>query len=163
MPPHLFLNRGPKGFEDVAGRAGAAFAEPKVSRGAAFADFDRDGDVDILITTNHGPAYLYRNDQSSGNRAIRFRLVGTKSNRDAIGATVRIYYGGEMSSRVVKSGSSYLSQSELALTFGLAKRDKVDRVVIAWPSSRVEEYKNLAAGRLWECTEGKGVRDTGRF
>ncbi|MBZ5586571.1 MAG: ASPIC/UnbV domain-containing protein, partial [Acidobacteriia bacterium] len=64
---------------------------------------------------------------------------------------------------VVKSASSYLSQSELALTFGLAKRDRVDRVVIAWPSSRVEEFKNLAAGRLWECTEGKGVRDTGRF
>jgi hypothetical protein len=163
MAPHLFLNRGPKGFEDVASQAGAAFAEPKVSRGAAFADFDRDGDVDVLITTNHGPAYLYRNDQFSGNRSIRFRLIGTKSNRDAIGSSVRIYYGGEASSRVVKSGSSYLSQSELALTFGLAKRDKVDRVVVAWPSGRVEEFKNLAAGRLWECTEGKGVRDTGRF
>jgi len=163
MPPHLFLNRGPKGFEDVARQAGAAFAEPKVSRGAAFADFDRDGDVDVLITTNHGPAYLYRNDQSSGNRSIRFRLIGTKSNRDAIGATVRIYYGGEVSSRVVKSGSSYLSQSELALTFGLARRDRVDRMVVAWPSGRVEEFNNLAAGRLWECTEAKGVRDTGRF
>jgi hypothetical protein len=163
MAPHLFLNRGPQGFKDAAAQAGAAFAEPKVSRGAAFADFDRDGDVDVLITTNHGPAYLYRNDQSSGNRSIRFRLIGTKSNRDALGASVRVYYSGEQSSRVVKSGSSYLSQSELALTFGLAKRDKVDRAVIAWPSGRVEEFKNLAAGRLWECTEGKGVRDTGRF
>jgi hypothetical protein len=163
MAPHLFLNRGARGFVDVAAKVGAGFGEPKVGRGAAFADFDRDGDVDVLITTNHGPAYLYRNDQLSGNRSIRFRLIGTKSNRDAIGATVRIYYGGETGSRLVKSGSSYLSQSELALTFGLGKRDKVERAVLTWPSGRVEEYKNLSAGRMFECTEGKRIRDTGGF
>jgi enediyne biosynthesis protein E4 len=164
QPPHLFLNRGPQqGFQDVASKVGAGFAEAKVSRGAAFADFDRDGDLDVLITTNHGPAYLYRNDQLAGNHSIRFRLIGTKSNRDAIGATVRIFYGGEASSRLVKSGSSYLSQSELALTFGLGKRPKVDRAVLTWPSGRVEEYKNLAAGRMFACTEGKGIRDTGGF
>jgi len=163
MPPHLFLNRGPQGFQDVASQVGGGFAEPKVGRGAAFADFDRDGDVDVLITTNHGPAYLYRNDQLAGNRSIRLKLVGTKSNRDAIGATVRIYYGGEASSRMVKSGSSYLSQSELTLTFGLGKRERVDRAVVTWPSGRVEEYKNLLTGRLHECVEGKGARDTGGF
>ncbi|MGE5644524.1 MAG: CRTAC1 family protein [Acidobacteriota bacterium] len=163
MAPHLFLNRGREGFRDVAAQVGAGFGEAKVGRGAAFADFDRDGDVDVLITTNHGPAYLYRNDQLSGNRSIRFRLIGTKSNRDAIGATVRIFYGGEKSSRLVKSGSSYLSQSELAPTFGLGKRDRVERAVISWPSGRVEEYKNLAAGRTFECTEGKGIWDTGGF
>jgi hypothetical protein len=163
MAPHLFLNRGPQGFVDVASQVGAGFAEPKVGRGAAFADFDRDGDLDVLITTNHGPAYLYRNDQLAGHHSIRFRLIGTKSNRDAIGATVRIHYGGEASSRLVKSGSSYLSQSELALTFGLGPRDKVDRAVLTWPSGRVEEYKNVAAGRMHECTEGKGIRDTGGF
>ena len=74
----------------MAGEAGGGFASPKVGRGAAFGDFDRDGDLDVLITTNHGPAYLYRNDQLAGNRSIRFRLIGTKSNRDAIGAMVRI-------------------------------------------------------------------------
>jgi hypothetical protein len=163
QPPHLFLNRGAAGFRDVAGEVGGGFSNPKVGRGAAFADFDRDGDLDVLITTNHGPAYLYRNDQISGNRSIRFRLIGTKSNRDAIGAQVRIYLGDQTGSRLVKSGSSYLSQSELALTFGLGKRDKVDRAVLTWPSGRTEEYKNLAAGRLWECVEGKGVRDTGGF
>jgi enediyne biosynthesis protein E4 len=163
QPPHLFLNRGAAGFRDVAGEVGGGFANPKVGRGAAFADFDRDGDLDVLITTNHGPAYLYRNDQTSGNRSIRFRLVGTKSNRDAIGAQVRIFHGDQTGSRLVKSGSSYLSQSELALTFGLGKRDKVDRAVLTWPSGRVEEHKNLSAGRLWECTEGKGIRDTGGF
>ena len=163
QPPHLFLNRGPGGFRDVAAEAGGGFANPKVGRGAAFADFDRDGDLDVLITTNHGPAYLYRNDQLSGNRSIRFRLIGTKSNRDAIGAQVRVFYGDQTGLRMVKSGSSYLSQSELALTFGLGKRDKVDRAVLTWPSGRVEEYKNLAAGRLWECTEGKGIREPGGF
>jgi hypothetical protein len=163
QPPHLFLNRGKEGFHDMAAEAGGGFASPKVGRGAAFADFDRDGDLDVLITTNHGPAYLYRNDQFSGNHSIRFRLTGTKSNRDAIGALVKIHYGGQTGSRVVKSGSSYLSQSELALTFGLGKRNKVDRAVLAWPSGRVEEYKNLAAGRLYECTEGRGIRNTGGF
>ena len=159
----MMTHRSNVGRVDAPAALGAGFAVPKVGRGAAFADFDRDGDVDVLITTNHGPAYLYRNDQLSGNRSVRFRLVGTKSNRDAIGATVRIFYGGEASSRLVKSGSSYCSQSELALTFGLGKRDRVDRAVLTWPSGRVEEYKNLAAGRLWECTEAKGPRDTGGF
>ncbi|MGE5568500.1 MAG: CRTAC1 family protein [Rhodospirillales bacterium] len=163
QPPHLFLNCGADGFRDVAAEAGGGFASPKVGRGAAFADFDRDGDLDVLITTNHGPAYLYRNDQFSGNQSIRFRLIGTKSNRDAIGGVVKIYYGDESGSRVVKSGSSYLSQSELAVTFGLGKRNKVDRAVLTWPSGRVDEHKNLAAGRLYECVEGKLIRDTGGF
>ena len=156
QPPHLFLNRGKAGFRDVAAEVGADFAKPKVGRGAAFGDFDNDGDLDVLITTNHGPAYLYRNDQFGGNRSIRFRLVGTKSNRDAIGAVVQVHSGGETSSRMVKSGSSYLSQSELPVTFGLGKRDIVERVVISWPSGRTEEFKNLKPGR-YECVEGKGI------
>lgn len=156
QPPQLFWNRGKAGFIDVAAKVGAEFAQPKVGRGAAFGDFDNDGDLDVLITTNHGPAYLYRNDQTAGNRGIRFRLIGTKSNRDAIGALVRIYYGGVIASRMVKSGSSYLSQSELPVTFGLGKRDRIDRAVISWPSGRTDEFKNLSAGR-YECTEGSGV------
>ncbi len=161
QPPHLFVNQGAAGFIDIAGRIGGAFAVPKVGRGAAFADYDRDGDVDILMTTNRGPAYLYRNDHAPGRQSIRFKLAGTRSNRDAIGATVKIFYGKSTGSRMVKSGSSYLSQSELALTFGLGTQAKVDRAVIAWPSGAVEEYKDLRAGRLYECTEGKGIRDTG--
>ena len=159
QPPHLFLNRGPDGFRDVASEAGSDFASPKVGRGAAFGDFDNDGDLDVLITTNNGPAHLYRNDQLAGNRSIRVRLVGTKSNRDAIGASVHIYRGGQTSSRMVKSGSSYLSQSELPLTFGMGKRDMAERMVIHWPSGQTEEHKNLHAGRRYECVEGKGIRD----
>ena len=157
QPPLLFLNNGNGKFHDVAAEIGSGFNQPKVGRGLAYADFDRDGDLDLLLTTNNGPAYLYRNDQLSGNHSIRFRLVGTKSNRDGIGATVRIVSGGLSQSRMVKSGSSYLSQSELAVTFGLEKRDRVERVVIAWPSGRTEEFTNLAAGRCYECIEGKGI------
>ena len=157
QPPQLFLNTGKGGFRDVASEIGGGFDQPKVGRGLAYADFDRDGDLDLLITTNNGPAYLYRNEQLSGNQSIRFRLVGTKSNRDAIGAVVRILAGGITQTRMVKGGSSYLSQSELPLTFGLEKRDRIERVEIEWPSGRTEEYKNLAAGRAYQCTEGKGI------
>jgi hypothetical protein len=89
--------------------------------------------------------------------------VGTKSNRDAIGAVVRIEAGGVTQSRRVKSGSSYLSQSELPVTFGLGKRDRIDRAEIEWPSGRSEEFRNLPAGQLHECTESKGHTSTGSF
>ena len=157
QPPQLFLNNGAGKFRDVAAEAGGGFSRPKVGRGLAVGDFDRDGDVDLLLSTNSGPAFLYRNDQTAGNRSLRFRLVGTKSNRDAIGAVVRIFYAGSSQSRLVKGGSSYLSQSELPVTFGLGKRDRIERVVLQWPSGRVEEHKNLAAGRAYECVEAKGI------
>jgi len=165
QPPQLFLNSGKGTFIDVAGEIGGGFSQPKVGRGLAYGDFDRDGDLDLLITTNNGPAYLYRTDQTVGNRSIRIRLVGTKSNRDGIGASVKIFHGASngasngtsTQSRLVKGGSSYLSQSELPVTFGVGKRDKIDRLVIQWPSGRTEEYKSLAAGRAYECVESKGI------
>jgi len=157
QPPHLFLNDGSGRFHDVAATVGTEFASPKVGRGLAYADFDRDGDLDVLITTNNGPAFLYRNDQLSGTRSIRLYLVGTKSNRDAIGARVRLTASGVTQSRMVKSGSSYLSQSEFALTFGLGKQDKAERLVIDWPNGRTEEFKNLSAGRSYRCVEEKGI------
>jgi len=157
QPPQLFLNNGKGSFRDVASEVGGGFSDPKVGRGLAYGDFDRDGDLDLLMTTNNGPAFLYRNDQFGGNHAIRFHLVGTKSNRDAIGASIKILHAGSSQSRLVKGGSSYLSQSELPVTFGLGRRDKIDRAVILWPSGRTEEYKDLAAGRTYECLEAKGV------
>jgi len=163
QPPQIFLNNGQGKFQDVARATGEAFIQPKVGRGLCYADFDRDGDLDILMTTNNGPAYLYRNDQQAGNRSIRFRLTGAKSNRDAIGAMVRIEHEGSTQERLVKGGSSYLSQSELPVTFGLAKRDKIDRVVIDWPSGKTEDYKNLAAGQAYDCVEAKGITPQGRF
>jgi enediyne biosynthesis protein E4 len=157
QPPHLFLNLGKGKFEDVAGTSGGDFAAPRVGRGLAFADFDRDGDVDLLLTTNHGPAYLFRNDVSSGNRALRLHLTGTKSNRDAVGAVVRIYHGGENQMRTVRGGSSYLSQSELALTFGVGKTDRIDRMTVEWPSGAGQEFKNISTGRVLEINEDKGL------
>jgi len=157
QPPQLFLNTGKQNFRDVSSEVGDEFHQAKVGRGLAYGDFDHDGDLDILMTTNNGPAYLYRNDQLAGNKSIRFRLVGKESNRDAIGAAVRIYYEGASQSRMVRSGSSYLSQSELPVTFGLGKRDKIERVVIQWPNGRTEEYKDLAAGKTYECAETKGI------
>ena len=161
QPPHLFVNQGNGTFRDAAAAAGEAFATPKVGRGLAYGDFDRDGDLDLLMTTNGGPALLYRNDQLAGNRALRLRLIGTKSNRDAIGASVRISYGGSSQVRMVKSGSSYLSQSELPVTFGVGTRDRVERVVVTWPNGAVEEHKNVATGRAYDCVEGKGILPSG--
>ena len=155
--PHLFLNKGGGTFRDVAADVGGGFAQPRVGRGLACGDFDGDGDVDLLITTNNGPPVLFRNDQTAGRRSLRFRLQGVKSNRDAIGATVRISHGGTSQTRVVKSGSSYLSQSELPVTFGVGTRDRVDRVVIAWPSGRTEDFTNVASGKAYVCVEGKGI------
>ena len=163
QPPQLFLNSGAGKFRDVAAELGGGFDTPIVGRGLAFGDFDGDGDLDLLITTNNGPAYLYRNDQTTGNRSIRFRLVGTKSNRDAIGATVRIFqnagvgHAARTQSRWVRSGSSYLSQSELPVTFGVGNSETVDRVRIDWPSGRTEEYKGLAAEGTYEVIETKGI------
>jgi hypothetical protein len=157
QPPQLFLNEGGGKFRDVADIVGGHFAAPRVGRGLACGDFDRDGDLDLLMTTNNGPAKLYRNDVSNGNRSIRFYLQGTKSNRDAIGATVRIYLSGAVQTRMVRGGSSYLSQSELPATFGTGHAGRIDRVTIAWPSGASEEYKSLECRRAYRCVEGKGI------
>ena len=159
--PQLFLNeilsQGRARFRDVASEVGGGFDQPKVGRGLAYGDFDRDGDLDILLTTNNGAAFLYRNDQTAGNRSIRFRLIGTQSNRDAVGAVVKISFNGQVQSRTVRGGSSYLSQSELPVTFGVGKRDKIERATVEWPSGRSQEFKNLETGKAYQCTEGKGL------
>jgi hypothetical protein len=159
QPPHLFLNRGGGHFQDVAAQAGGGFAAPKVARGLAYGDFDRDGDLDLLISTNQGPAYLYRNDVAPGVHGLRLRLIGTKSNRDAIGSVVRLTTADGTQSRTVKTGSSYLSQSELTLTFGLGPRDSATRIVVEWASGAVQEFTTVAAG-AYECTEGGRLSST---
>ena len=163
QPAQLFLNLGTGNFRDVASEINGGFDQPKVGRGLAIGDFDRDGDLDVLLTTNNGPAYLYRNDQLSGNRSIRFHLIGTKSNRDAIGASIQIQYNGQTTSRVVRSGSSYLSQSELPVTFGLGKQDQIENVTVTWPSGMSQEYSKLHAGKAYQITENKGIVETYKF
>jgi hypothetical protein len=155
--PQLFLNSGGGSFRDASGLVGPSFTVPRVGRGLACGDFDRDGDVDLLMTSNNGPAVLLRNDQSSGNRSVRLTLQGTTSNRSAIGAVVRAYHGGTSQMRMVRSGSSYLSQSELPLTFGVGRRDRIERLVVTWPNGRTEEFRNVVAGKAHRCVEGKGL------
>ncbi len=159
QPPHLFLNLGNGKFQDVVATSGADFAAPRVGRGLAFADFDGDGDVDLLLTTNNGPAHLFRNDLNSGNRFLRLHLTGTKSNRDAIGAVVRIYHGGETQMRTVRAGSSYLSQSELPLTFGVGKADRIDRLTVEWPSGGTQEFKNISTAKAYQLHENEALTD----
>jgi len=159
--PHLFMNDGTGWFHDAAREAGAAFGCPKIARGVALGDFDRDGDLDVLVTTNGGAAYLYRNDTSTGHQSIRFRLQGRQSNRDAIGAVVEVHDGAGRQQQMVKSGSSYLSSSDRALTFGMGRARVARRVVVRWPSGRVEEVGNLAAGRTYEWVEGARPRELG--
>ena len=160
QPPNLFLNDG-RSFRDVAAEAGKGFASPKIARGLACGDFDRDGDVDLLITTNQGAAYLYRNDVTSRYRSLRLRLVGTKSNRDAVGAVVRVSTPDGMQSRMVRTGSSYLSQSELVSTVGLGPRAAADRVVVEWPSGKVQDFRSVGAGE-YELVEGASIKPLSR-
>jgi hypothetical protein len=157
-PPHLFRNLGQKKFEEITSKVGPGFGRPIVGRGAAYADFDNDGDLDLLITTNNGPAYLFRNDGGNQNNFLRVKAVGTVSNRDAIGAkvSVKLASGAELRN-MVRGGSSYCSQSELVLTFGLGKADKVSRVEVAWPSGRKDVVSDVIANQLVTIQEGKGL------
>ena len=157
-PPHLFRNLGGGKFTDVTAQMGSALASPKVARAAAYADIDNDGFPDVLLTTNAGPAYLFHNEGGS-NRSLRVKLVGTKSNRDGIGAVVRLTSGDgkDKQWKMLRSGSSYLAQSELVLTFGLGTQAKADTVEIQWPSGHIDKLSNVDAGQTVTVQEGKGV------
>jgi hypothetical protein len=155
-PPHVFRNLGSGKFREVTESLGPAFASPKVARGAAYADIDNDGSLDVLLTTNGGPAYLFHNEGGS-NHSLRVKLVGTKSNRDGIGAVVRVTSGKDMQWQMVHSGSSYLSQSELVLTFGLATSNQTDALEVQWPSGQIDKLTSVAAGQIVTIQEGKGI------
>jgi enediyne biosynthesis protein E4 len=155
--PLLFRNQGNRKFENVTTQLGPAFNRPIVARGAAYADFDRDGDLDVLISTNNGPAYLFRNDGGNRNHWLNVRLVGTRSNRDGIGAVVRVLNAGGKQWNMVRSGSSYCSQSDLALTFGLGK-DTSAQLEIEWPSGARQQFKNVQANKFLTIDEDRGIR-----
>ena len=157
QPPHLFRNVGGGKFKEVTASVGAAFSAPRVARGAAYADIDNDGDLDLLVTSNGGPAVLFRNDGGNRNHSLRMKLRGTTSNRDGIGAVVRIEYGGEKQWQMLRSGSSYLSQSELVLTFGLGQKSTVGSIRIEWPSGKIDQLANVAADQTITFEEGKGI------
>jgi enediyne biosynthesis protein E4 len=159
--PLVFHNEGHDRFQEVGSQLG--FARKLVARGAAYADIDNDGALDILLTTNGGPAYLFHNVGGNRHNAIRIRTVGTRSNRDGIGAQVRVNSGGAVSWQTVHSGSSYCSQSELTLTFGLGKAAQADSVEITWPSSQHDTLKNLKANATYIVEEGGKILATRPF
>jgi enediyne biosynthesis protein E4 len=156
QPPLLFRNLGDGRFKNVTAQMGAAFNRPIVARGAAYADFDRDGDLDLLISTNDGPAYLFRNDGGNRNHWLTIRLAGTKSNRDGIGAVVLVQSSSGTQSSTVHSGSSYCSQSDFALTFGLSK-DTSASVEIQWPSGIKQSIGKFTANEFLTIDESRGV------
>jgi enediyne biosynthesis protein E4 len=157
-PAHLFRNAGSKKFDEVTAKSGAALSQRVVARGAAYGDFDNDGDLDLLITTNNGPARLLRNDGGNENHAVRIRAIGTTSNRDAIGAKVRVVLdNGSVLWRMVKTGSSYCSQSELPVTIGLGARTAVTSVEVTWPTGRKETVTGVRADEAITIEEGKGL------
>ena len=158
QPPHLFHNQG-RGFIEVAHRVGSDFGQSRVGRGAAYGDYDNDGDLDLLMTTNRGPAVLWENQRNrdNGNRYLRVKTVGTSSNRDGIGAKVTVQLANGRLWRRVKSGSSYCSQSELPVTFGLGRSDKILSLEVLWPSGTVDKLSNLAPDQRIVIREGQGL------
>jgi hypothetical protein len=155
-PPHVFRNLGGGKFVETTQSLGNAFATPRVARGAAYADIDNDGALDVLMTTNGGRAYLFHNEGVT-NHSLRIKLEGTKSNRDGIGAVITVVSGGDKQTKMVRSGSSYLSQSELVATFGLGQKTKADSIEIQWPSGQTDKLTNVNTGQTITVQEGKGV------
>ncbi len=158
QPPLLLRNRGAGTFENVSPALGAAFTKPIMGRGAAYADVDGDGDLDIALTTLNGPAALLRNDGGSRHHWLRVRTVGRTSNRSGIGAVVRVTGAGGTQWQMVRSGSSYASQSELTLTFGLGTDSRAVRVDVEWPSGTRQSFGGVAVDRVVTVDEVSGLQ-----
>jgi len=160
QPPHVFHNKGKKKFEEVTAKLGKAMQRAIVGRGAAYGDFDNDGDLDLLITSNNGPVRLLRNDNANQNDLLRVKLVGSKANRDGIGATVTVKTSkGAKEQQMVRTGSSYASQSELPLVFGLGTPDQnvTLTVDVSWPGGGKDSVANIKPNQSIVIQEGKGV------
>jgi hypothetical protein len=162
-PKVLYRNLGNGRFEDVSAKAGPAIRAENLGRGCAFGDFDNDGDVDVIVNNLDGPPSLLRNDGGNRNNWIMIKCVGTRSNRSAIGTRVKVTSSGHSQIDEVTSGSSYYSQNDFRLHFGLGRATKADSVELTWPSGWKESFQNLPANRLFILQETKGILDTRKF
>ena len=160
QPPHLFQNKGRKKFEEVTAKLGRALNRAIVGRGAAYGDIDNDGDLDLLLTTNNGPARLLRNNNANQNDLLRVRTVGARANRDGVGAKVVVKTSkGRSIFAMVRTGSSYCSQAEMPLTFGLGKPEEgvTLSLEINWPGGQKDRITDLKPNQSITVQEGKGV------
>jgi hypothetical protein len=158
-PKLMFRNQGHGSFEDVSHQLGPDFQLPRVSRGAAIGDFDNDGDLDILVNNNGQPPQLLRNDGGNANHWLEILLIGTKSNRDGVGARVKVCAGDLVLYDQRKGGMSYQSAQDPRLHFGLGRHSLVDSVEISWPSGMVTRLANLKADQILAVREGTGIVD----
>lgn len=157
-PLQLFRNQHNGTFMEMAGAAGLNAGALRSRRGTAFGDVNNDGNVDVVVYNEGGPPSLFLNETRSANHRVLFRLVGTKSNRSALGARVTIATGGMVQFDEVRGGGSYLSSNDQRLHFGLGDEKVIKTVTIEWPSGLVETLQDLKADTLYELVEGKGVQ-----
>jgi hypothetical protein len=153
----LFRNTSSRRFAEIGRMTGAPFSAVKVGRGLAAGDIDNDGDLDLLVTNNGQPAELLRNDGGNRGHALLIRLIGSRGNRDAIGARVRVTTGAGTQTRHVKAGSSYLSQNDVRVHVGIGAATRADRVEVRWPDGRMETVRNIDADRLITIRQGEGA------
>jgi hypothetical protein len=160
----LFLKNNRDGtFTDVVAQLGAPFLEKRVGRGVAIGDIDNDGDVDIVVADLDGLPQVLRNDGGNANNSVLIKTIGVKSNRDGIGASVKIISGDLVQIDEVRSGGSYLSQNDLRLHFGLEKKTKIDLLEVRWPSGTVDKINNAGVNKILTVKEGKGLVDQEDF
>jgi len=158
-PLQLFRNNGNGTFEEIAGAAGLNDGPLQSRRGAAFGDINNDGNVDVVVYNEGGPPSLFINETRNSNHRVLFRLIGTKSNRAAIGARVSVYTSKMVQIDEVRGGGSYLSSNDQRLHFGLGADGRMKKVEIEWPSGLKEELKNVAGDAIYTVVEGKGITD----
>jgi hypothetical protein len=159
-PRVVLRNLGNGRLENVSAELGPGISERHCSRGAAYGDYDNDGDVDVLVLNVNEPPSLLRNEGGNANHWIQLKLLGTECNRSAIGARVRVVTGGHAQIDEVHSGGSVMSQSDLRLHFGLGRAEVVDRIEVRWPTTRkLETFAGLEANQILTIREGSGVVD----
>ncbi len=159
QPAQLFRNLGRGRFFLANPEVGEALSQPLVARGAAYVDYDRDGDLDVALATNDGPAYLLRNDGGNANSHLRVRLVGRASNRDGLGAMITLRSASGVQRRTVRTGSSYLSQSETVASFGVGSDLMIDTLEIEWPSGKKQLFSDIESNRTLRVDEDAGIVD----